>query len=293
VLEELDVILNKDAIITTFPVKYLISTPDQVEYVYRTHARTHIPLGDTTKYVDTIFKWIGGGNKGAFIGAVVGDYGHGKTSFEVHVWDRSEERRVFSVPPFKWEKVSDIVDGVDAWIQYVVGRTHADVAVKAKNVYESFKEKSLREQAEQIARSTKQDADDVYLTLRAMDQSGDSRDIQQVTPERLLDYCEQVAELLKEAGYSGLLVLLDEPEVTAKALGTAKVSQVLFDIADGLRLREGDYGIFISMPENFLDQGQSSLATPGHIWCGFRPSTLGTLHPRIQSRRTWPTSSFS
>jgi len=261
VLEELDVILNKDAIITTFPVKYLISTPDQVEYVYRTHARTHIPLGDTTKYVDTIFKWIGGGNKGAFIGAVVGDYGHGKTSFEVHVWDRSEERRVFSVPPFKWEKVSDIVDGVDAWIQYVVGRTHADVAVKAKNVYESFKEKSLREQAEQIARSTKQDADDVYLTLRAMDQSGDSRDIQQVTPERLLDYCEQVAELLKEAGYSGLLVLLDEPEVTAKALGTAKVSQVLFDIADGLRLREGDYGIFISMPENFLAQAQSSFAS--------------------------------
>jgi len=260
-LEELDVILNKDAIITTFPVKYLVSTPDQVEYVYRTHARTHIPLGDTTKYVDTIFKWVGGGNKGAFIGAVVGDYGHGKTSFQVHVWDRSEERKVFSVPPFKWEKVSDIVDGVDAWIQYVVGKTHAEVAVKAKKVYESFKEKSLREQAEQIARSTKQKADDVYRTLRAMDQSGDSRDIQQVTPERFLDYCEQVTELLKEAGYSGLLVLLDEPEVTAKALGTAKVSQILFDIADGLRLREGDYGVFISMPENFLAQAQSSFAS--------------------------------
>ena len=260
-LEELDVILNKDAIITTFPVKYLVSTPDQVEYVYRTHARTHIPLGDTTKYVDTIFKWVGGGNKGAFIGAVVGDYGHGKTSFQVHVWDRSEERKVFSVPPFKWEKVSDIVDGVDAWIQYVVGKTHAEVAVKAKKVYESFKEKSLREQAQQIAGDTKQKADDVYLTLRAMDQSGDSRDIQQVTPERFLDYCEQVTKLLKKAGYSGLLVLLDEPEVTAKALGTAKVSQILFDIADGLRLREGDYGVFISMPENFLAQAQSSFAS--------------------------------
>ena len=260
-LEELDLILNKDAIITTFPVKYLISTPDQVEYVYRTHARTHIPLGDTTNYVDTIFKWVGGGNQGAFIGAVVGDYGHGKTSFQVHVWDRSEERKVFSVPPFKWEKVSEIVDGVDAWIQYVVAKTHAEVAVRAKNVYESFKEKSLREQAEQISKSTKQDADDVYLTLRAMDQPGDSRDIQQVTPERFLDYCEQVTDLLKEAGYSGLLVLLDEPEVTARALSTAKVSQILFDIADGLRLREGDYGVFISMPENFLAQAQSSFAS--------------------------------
>ncbi|MBA7648852.1 hypothetical protein ES703_56642 [subsurface metagenome] len=73
-LEDLDLILNKDAIITTFPVKYLFSTPEQVEHHYRIHARTHVPLGDTDKYVDTIFKWIGGGNQGAFIGAVVGDY---------------------------------------------------------------------------------------------------------------------------------------------------------------------------------------------------------------------------
>jgi len=272
-LEELDVILNKDAIVTTYPVQWLVSTPDQVEYQYRTHARTHIPLGDTTKYVDTIFKWVGGGNKGAFIGAVVGDYGHGKTSFQVHVWDRSQERKVFSVPPFRWEKVSDIVDGVDAWIQYVVAKTHAEVANKAKNVYENFKEKSLREQAQQIARDTKQKADDVYLTLRAMDQSGDNRDVQQVTPERLLDYCEQVTKLLKKAGYSGLLVLLDEPEVTAKALGTAKVSQILFEIADGLRLREGNYGVFISMPENFLAQAQSSFAS---------------LPARLQSRNCLP-----
>ena len=260
-LEELDLILNKDAIITTFPVKYLISAPDQVEYVYRTHARTHIPLGDTTKYVETIFKWVGGENKGAFIGAVIGDYGHGKTSFQVHVWDCSEARKVFAVPPFKWEKVSDIEDGINAWIQYIIIKTHAEVAAKARDLYENFKEKSLKEQAQHIAKSTKQNADDIYLTLRAIDQTTDSRDIQQVTPERLLDYCDQVTELLKEAGYVGLLVLLDEPEVTAKALGTAKVSQILFDIADGLRLRQGDYGFFISMPENFLAQAQSSFSS--------------------------------
>lgn len=259
--EDLDLILNKDAIISTYPVKYLISTPEQVEYGYRTHARTHIPLGDTTRYVDTVFKWVGGGNEGAFIGAVVGDYGHGKTSFQVHVWDRSTDRKVFSVPPFKWEKVSDMVDGVDAWIQYIVGKTHAEVAAKAKNLYETFKQKSLREQAKQIATRTKQNTDDVYRTLCAMDQAGDTGDIQQVTPERFLDYCEQVTEFVKEAGYCGLLVLLDEPEVTAKALGTAKVSQILFDIADGLRLRQGDYGVFVSMPENFLAQAQSSFAS--------------------------------
>jgi len=272
-LEDLDLILNKDAIITTFPVKYLFSTPEQVEHHYRIHARTHVPLGDTDKYVDTIFKWIGGGNQGAFIGAVVGDYGHGKTSFQVHVWDCSDERKVFSVPPFKWEKVSDLVDGVAAWIQYIMGKTHAELALKAQRLYEDFKEKSLKEQAEEIAKSTKQNIDDVYVTLRAMEQSGDTRDIQQVTPERFLDYCAKVTEFVKEAGYSGLLVLLDEPEVTAKALGTAKVSQILFDIADGLLLRQGDYGVFVSMPENFLANAQA---------------TFSSLPARLQGRNCFP-----
>ncbi len=272
-LEDLDLILNKDAIITTFPVKYLISTPDQVEYVYRTHARTHIPLGDTDKYVDTIFKWIGGGNQGAFIGAVVGDYGHGKTSFQVHVWDCSDERKVFCVPPFKWEKVSDLVDGVAAWIQYIMGKTHAELALKAQRLYEDFKEKSLKEQAEEIVKSTKQNIDDVYVTLRAMEQSGDTRDIQQVTPERFLDYCARGTKFVKEAGYSGLLVLLDEPEVTAKALGTGKVLQILFDIADGLLLRQGDYGVFVAMPENFLAHAQA---------------TFSSLPARLQGRNCFP-----
>lgn len=273
-LEDLDLILNKDAIITTYPVKYLSSDPKQVEYSYRTHARTHIPLGDTDKYVDTIFKWVGGENKGAFIGAVVGDYGHGKTSFQVHVWHRSDERHIFSVPPFKWEKVSDIVEGVEAWIQYIIASSHAELALKAHKLYESFREKSLRERAEQIAKSTGQDVDSVFTTIRAAtQQSGETVDILQVTPERMLDYCAEVTDVLKEAGYAGLLVLLDEPEVTAKTLGAAKVFEILFDIADGLRVRQGDYGVFVSMPENFLAQAQARFAS---------------LPARLQSRNCFP-----
>ncbi len=273
-LEELDLILKKDPIIATYPVRYLISAPDEVEHMYRTHARTHIPLGDTTKYVDTIFKWVGGSNRGAFIGAVVGDYGHGKTSFQVHVWDRSQERKVFSVPPFRWEKVSDIIDGIDAWIQHVIGKTHTEVAAKAKDLHTSFTEKSLREQAQEIAKATEQNADGVYRTLRAaMDKFGDNEDILRATPEQFLDYCQGITGFLKEAGYSGLLVLLDEPEMTAKTLGMAKVSHILFDIADGLHLRNGDYGVFISMPENFLAQVQSMFSS---------------LSARLQSRKCLP-----
>jgi len=35
---------------------------------------------------------------GAFVDAVLGDYGEGKTSFLVHIWAQSRDRRVFAVP---------------------------------------------------------------------------------------------------------------------------------------------------------------------------------------------------
>ncbi|MBL7209206.1 MAG: hypothetical protein ISS52_03835 [Dehalococcoidia bacterium] len=271
-IKELDLILNKEAIIATYRVEQLSSNPDQVEQIYRTYARTHVPLGDTNKYVDTLFKWIGGGNQGAFIGAIAGHHGHGKTSFQIHIWDRCAERKVFSVPPFEWDKVSHLVDGVAAWIQYILSKSHAELAGKAQNVYDTFKEKSLQEVAEQIARNTNRDVDDVLATLRAAEQSGTGVDTQ-TTPERFLDYCAEVTELVKEAGYSGLLVLLDEPEHAARSLGTAKMSQVLFDIANGLLQRQGDYGVFVSMPETFLALVQA---------------TFAALPARLQGRNCFP-----
>ncbi|MBI2842129.1 MAG: hypothetical protein HYX78_01885 [Armatimonadetes bacterium] len=271
-LEDLDLILNKEAIIATFPVSFLSSNPEQVEQIYRAHARTHISLGDTARYVDAVFKWVGGSNLGGFIGGVAGGYGHGKTSFQVHIWDQCEERKVFAVPPFEWERVTDLVDGVSAWVQHILAKTHAELALAAKKSYESYREKSLQELAEETARHSGRNVDDVLKTYTDTVNAGGTIGIQ-TSPERFLDYCTEVTEVLGRAGYSGLLVMLDEPEVAAKTLGTAKVSQILFDIANGLMSRQGDYGVFVSMPENFLAQAQAAFAA---------------LPARLQGRNCFP-----
>lgn len=79
-LEDLDLILKKDPIITTWKSQSLCDNPLDVERNYLIHARTHLSLGDTERIVSTIFKWVSGKNQGAFVGAVLGDYGEGKTS---------------------------------------------------------------------------------------------------------------------------------------------------------------------------------------------------------------------
>ena len=107
-IKDLDLILKKDPVISTWPARALADTPQVVERDYLVHAKTHISLGDTAIHVDNIFKWVSGKNKGAFIGAVLGDYGEGKTSFLVHVWASSRERKVCTVPPFEWHAIEQI-----------------------------------------------------------------------------------------------------------------------------------------------------------------------------------------
>jgi hypothetical protein len=271
-IQDLEFILKKDPVIATFPVTDLRDKPEQVEQFYTTHAKTHLSLGDTAKHVDTIFKWVSGVNKGAFIGAVVGNYGEGKTSFLVHVWHESIRRRVFAVPPFEWVRFGEILDAVAAWTQYILGQTHPNQAKKAQRVYEEFKEKDLDETAKVIAKNTGQDIDDIRTMLvAAVNQGG--KLLMEVSPAGFLDYCDRLTEIVKEAGFSGVLVLLDEPEVAAKQLGREKVAHLLFDLSNELHRREGDYGVFVSLPQNFLADIQRRFSA---------------LPARLQARQCFP-----
>lgn len=270
-VKDLDLILNKEAIIATFPASFLAQHPQDVELVYRTHAKTHLPLGDTTKHVQTIQRWVTGQNKGAFVGAVVGDYGHGKTSFQIHVWDQCTQHNILSIPPFSWHRVSDITEGISSWAEHVISGSSPGLVQRMKELHEFYREKTATELAETIAKIRGEEVDKVLSYLRSIDDMG-ALDIS-TAPAKILDYCSELSGLVKEAGFEGLLVLLDEPEQTALGLSTSKVAQILFELTTGLLQREGDFGFFISMPERFLASAQQ---------------TYPALTARLQGRKCMP-----
>ena len=249
-IKDLDLILKKDPIITTFPVSQLQTQPRTVEQLYLTHAKTHLSLGDTERHVDTIFKWVGGQNKGAFIGAVEGNYGEGKTSFLVHVWAKSQEHQIFTVPPFEWISLADGVTAVGAWLAYILDREHPAQGKKAERLYLEHRQKSMEDVARDTATQTGGDFETILAALKNREAQGAR--LTEVTPERFLNFCAQASDLVKEVGYQGLLVVLDEPEVAAKKIGRETVAHLLFGLANLLRERQGEYGVLVSMPTDFL-----------------------------------------
>lgn len=254
-LDDLKQILTKAPVITTMPADMLINSPEKVRETYTAYALTHMPLGDTEDYVKRIFKYLGGGNKTAFIGGVVGDYGHGKTSFQIHVWHQANERKVLAVPPFEWKSLADVFAATDAWVRFVLAETNPEKAQEAKLVHDRHVEHGLRQMAEDQAVERGEDAEAIFKTLSFSAERGGIQ-VKSFDEEAYLGYIADLTVVIRSAGWNGLLVLLDEPEVAARALSIATVSLMLFGLANGLLMRQGDFGMFVSMPENFLAQVQ-------------------------------------
>ena len=277
-IKDLDLILKKDPIISTWPARSLCEKPRDVEKDYLVHARTHLPLGDTARYVETALKWVSGVNKGAFIGAVLGDYGEGKTSFLVHMWAESREQRVCAVPPFEWSAFEEIVDATSGWIQYLLRDTRPDLARRMRHVYDSFRQQTVEQLARATAETTSQDYQFVLETVLSLVDSG-TMQLTEMSAARLLDLVAAASDIVRQAGYKGLLILVDEPEVAAKKLGSEAVQHFLFDLSNELHRRQGDYGVFLSMPGNFFASAQARFsALPARLEVRGCFPRLGDIH---------------
>jgi hypothetical protein len=139
---------DKDEIIGTFNVRSLSNQPDFVNSTYLEHTETHMSMGDISDYSRKLITWAKV-NKGSVIGAIVGDYGYGKTSTAIHLWSRCEKENILSIPPFEWKRLSDILDGIYCWTKYRLEQISPDKAGRLFNSYEKFREKSVSDFAKQ------------------------------------------------------------------------------------------------------------------------------------------------
>lgn len=264
-LEELDLLLNKEAIIYTYSAKEVRDQPDEVERVYAKYARTHVALGDTTKYVDIMRQYVSGTFKKAFVGGVNGDYGHGKTSFLVHTWHECVRQGILCVPPFKMNRMSECVETVAEWVAYSLQNGHKELSEKARALGREYRALTLEGLAHKTSEQEGTDYEQELARLKRMAKMpGVTLDLDR-PPSDFLSFLDKLSGVAQEAGWKGLLVLLDEAENAANIAGMtiAAVYNLIFAWADGMVERQGNYGLFISMPESFLSKMMNQFPAAG------------------------------
>lgn len=114
-IEGLQAILDKEEVVPTQRAEDLIAHPDLADESYRRHVRTYVPFsreasGGEGQSVTAFEKKVIRDIKDAKVvrGYITAEYGHGKTSTAIYLWERAGKENLLAVPPFQFNHLPDL-----------------------------------------------------------------------------------------------------------------------------------------------------------------------------------------
>jgi hypothetical protein len=254
-LAHLEVVLNKQPVIGTWTAQDLLDRPEMVRENYLGHVRSFVVLGrlqvssddeqmSVAEYEKRVIKLVK--EKGAAKGYITAEYGYGKTSTALFIWQRCEEAEILAVPPFQLQKLDHLLSATYGWVRFNLAGSYPQLVDEATQIYQRYINRGI--DAEAKTESERQ------LLRRAYAEG-------RYNPElKAIDYIrffEEMTELVLKARYSGLVVIADElqqyidPDIKA---GVRDPLTPLFDIIQALITRKGQlpFALLLSVPRKEL-----------------------------------------
>ncbi|MBV6438328.1 MAG: hypothetical protein AELANPGJ_03630 [Anaerolineae bacterium] len=249
-IQGLDFITKKDEVVPTFTASDLLRDPEKVEESYKRHVNTYVPInraadgGEGSLSVDEFERKLIKAVKDARApgGYITAEYGYGKTSTALYLWERAEESGVVVVPPFKLIHLPDLLTGIYAWVRYKLMSRAPHLVEKLEALYGAATGRSIEREAK---------ANDVSeAVLRQWVEQG--RFILEPQASEYITFFENVTGLVTEAGYDGLLVLPDEVQqyIEPRMKTSSDPIAPLFTLVDTLSTRAGylKFGLVLIIP---------------------------------------------
>jgi len=235
-IKKLNPILNKESILKTANARELADNPQDVLERYRTYALTHIPLGDTTKQLKDLERVIVD-NKLCAVGAIVGDYGYGKTSTAVHLWNELRIQKILAIPPFLWVNLSELMDAVYHWLYFEFSQGPKAFLEPLESLYEQYRQSYKDEIFQEI---------DPEVAQRLLDRGSL---LLEIRPDDVIRFFAEASELCEKAGYKGMVIFTDELQQTLAQYKPSRDEFFahIFQIVKDVQGREGHWALIISM----------------------------------------------
>ncbi|MBN1877090.1 MAG: hypothetical protein JXA33_22900 [Anaerolineae bacterium] len=250
-LEGLQAILSKEEIVATQRAIDLLERPEAVDEAYKRHVRTYVPLGrqaengqsgqSVAAFERQIIQEVQQG--GAVRGYLTAEYGYGKTSTALYLWERARAANILVTPPFQLNRLTDLLVGCFGWAHYEIGRTRPNLVGEAKAIYQAVMERNAQTLASQYNI-------DVAAAQRM---AQDKPEILDLGPNDYINFFEEMTHLAQRAGFEGLLLLADEvqqyiePEIKS---GVKDPISPLFDVIGAILTRRGhlNFGLIMVIP---------------------------------------------
>ena len=149
------------------------------------------------------------------------------------------EQKLIAVPPVSWNNLDELLSGINAWINFQVSEANPQFCATINKVFEKYRMKTLEEISKQKNIS--------ISNLKELKETGFLN--LDYKPQDILNYLSEITELIKTINFDGILVFLDELQITLSAYKYQKTfMKDLFEFSNGLLNRDGNYGIIFGIP---------------------------------------------
>lgn len=156
-LEGLHAILDKEEIVATQRAGDLLERSEFVDQVYKRHVSTYVPFGrqasggngqSVKEFERQVIREVK--QAGAIRGYITAEYGHGKTSTALYLWQKAREANLLAVPPFQLNKLTDFIRATFGWVHYEIERTRpqSKTLKEAQELYRSLIERGAESLAQ-------------------------------------------------------------------------------------------------------------------------------------------------
>lgn len=142
-IDGLRTILEKEEVVPTRLARDFLENSQVVDDIYKHHVRTYIPLqtgSDEASGVNDFAKRFIQQVKDARAprGYITADFGYGKTSAGLFVWQKAQDARLIAIPPFKLNRLEDLLDATAGWLAYIFDKNVPHLVQRVVEIYKSL-----------------------------------------------------------------------------------------------------------------------------------------------------------
>jgi hypothetical protein len=235
--EGLHAILNKEEVIPTRQARDFLDNPQEIDDLYKHHVRTYIPLrtgtDEASGVIDFASRFIRQIKEArAPRGYITADFGYGKTSAGLFVWQKAQDARFIVVPPFRLNRLEDLLDATAGWVAYILGKAVPQFVERVIEIYRFYHDRELEGVAKRYG-----------VTLEQAERMYNDQALQlNIVPKEIVRFFSQMTDLVQEAGFEGLVIIPDElQQYLEPEIKSGKVDPLvpLFDIVTELMNQQG------------------------------------------------------
>lgn len=142
------------------------------------------------------------------LGCLVAPFGYGKTSTTIGIWQAAHEAGLLAIPPFSCNSIAEMGQAIATGVELALTQTQPQAVTSVKAAYHAY----LISSAERLA---EQDADEYDIpqavALRSIQDKLERGLLNlEASGIHLLRFLEQLVEIVINANFTGLVIIVDE-----------------------------------------------------------------------------------